>query len=127
MPRRSAALQGSRTNGCCSGVQGAKLKLREPTYLREGTLGENTGSRSESVRRRVDHEEMAAKRQRCPPTDPGRTGEAKGTHISKQVLPQAPSPTMTSFLRSSAAMVAGRLELCDEEGYRGGFGDAAAG
>lgn len=29
------------------------------------------------------------------------------THINKQVLPQAPSPTMTNFLRSSAAMVAG--------------------
>jgi hypothetical protein len=27
------------------------------------------------------------------------------THINRQVLPQAPSPTMTNFLRSSAAIV----------------------
>jgi hypothetical protein len=49
---------------------------------------------------------MAAKRQGRPqPTAVGR--ESEDTHINKQVLPQAPSPTMTSFLRSSAAMVAG--------------------
>jgi hypothetical protein len=30
-----------------------------------------------------------------------------GTYINKQVFPQAPSPTMTSFRRISAMMVAG--------------------
>jgi hypothetical protein len=34
------------------------------------------------------------------------------THINKQVLPQAPSPTMTSFLRISAMVKDG----CDGEG-----------
>jgi hypothetical protein len=49
---------------------------------------------------------MAAKRQGGPqPTEVHRL--SKDTHINKQVFPQAPSPTMTSFLRSSAAMVAG--------------------
>jgi hypothetical protein len=47
-------------------------------------------------------------------------GTLKETHINKQVLPQAPSPTMTSFLRSSAAMVDG---LCME--CVGGFDVAA--
>lgn len=33
------------------------------------------------------------------------------THINKQVLPQAPSPTMTSFRRISAMVTDGYLEL----------------
>ena len=49
---------------------------------------------------------------------PARTNSGE-THINKQVLPQAPSPTMTSFLRISAAMVAGRV--CRVERV-GGFG-----
>lgn len=55
--------------------------------------------------------------------------ENEATHISRQVLPQAPSPTMTNFRRSSAAMVAvdERLLLLGvvviDGGSWGGFAD----
>lgn len=75
------------------------------TYLGEGSLGENTA--------KAISDEAAA-------TDTGRRmamasvagGPGGATHISKQVLPQAPSPTMTSFRRISAmvrVLVACRL------------------
>lgn len=35
----------------------------------------------------------------------GRVGKREQTYMSKQVLPQAPSPTMTSFRRISAIVV----------------------
>ena len=77
----NAGLKDKRLLFRCSG---AKMMLREPTYLREGTLGENTDSRSESVLRRVDHEEMAAKRQSGPrPTEVGRARRKALTSASR--------------------------------------------
>jgi hypothetical protein len=38
-------------------------------------------------------------------------GGREGTHINKQVLPQAPSPTMTSFRRISAMATRGERGL----------------
>jgi hypothetical protein len=89
----------------------------ERTHLREGTLGENTGikrSVHDVWTQMMDQKQMAE-----------RVRPRQETHINKQVLPQAPSPTMTSFLRSSAAMVAagGRAVM---EGVGWWFGDDAA-
>lgn len=41
----------------------------------------------------------------------GGRAEKGRTHINKQVLPQAPSPTMTSFRRISAMAAVGGLEI----------------
>jgi len=63
------------------------------SYLREGSLGEDTATRRVSKskgKQKQNHE---------------RIGRAAATNINKQVLPQAPSPTMTSFRRISAIVI----------------------
>ena len=39
-----------------------------------------------------------------------------GTHMSRQVFPQAPSPTMTSLRRISAICAMGQWVCCEGEG-----------
>lgn len=61
------------------------VKGRSEKYLREGALGKDAGKKQTLVRIQYG-------------TSRGMTQ----THIRRQVLPQAPSPTMTSLRRISA-------------------------
>lgn len=93
-------------------------RKRRVSYLGESALGENTGI---EVSQGIDDEERQRSRQRAvgmmDKRRPGRSqqeGERPlrgmgtktriGTHINRHVFPQAPSPTMTSFRRSSAIL-----------------------
>lgn len=61
------------------------------TNLREGTLGEDT----------IIEKDPVSVYEKAPSNQ---DGQMKSTYIKRQVLPQAPSPTMTSLRRISAIL-----------------------
>jgi hypothetical protein len=66
------------------------------SYLGEGTLGENTVDFSQAAEPKVRAEVGGSALD---------IGVTFSTHMSRQVLPQAPSPTMTSLRRISAILI----------------------
>lgn len=72
------------------------------SYLGEGTLRENTGIEVSTMRRAKLAAEGDGGLGRWMEQDVAAGGE---TYINRHVFPQAPSPTMTSFRRSSAILI----------------------
>lgn len=98
------------------GIRGCRGIDRD-AYLWERALGENT-------RRTTSARALVFADQRLPGAMAGDGRGREETHINKHVLPQAPSPTMTSFRRISAMATRGERGCgrVESEGDHGGSG-----
>ena len=77
--------------------RGSELRVWIRAYLGEGALGENTVNFSQTAEPKQWKKEVGGSALN--------EGATFNTHMSRQVLPQAPSPTMTSLRRISAILI----------------------